>query len=94
MAMSGYCDAAVEHEILLSEYQGDGARVSLMPRREGEGEACLLTGRLDAGQMATAAATTGDGACSLHALWGTVIPTSQGNEYYCENPRDQLCYFF
>ena len=42
--------------------------------------------------MATVAVTTGDGACSLHALWGTVIPTSQGNEYYCENPRDKLCY--
>ena len=91
--MSGSCDATVEHEILLSEYQDDGAPVRkrrVMPRREGP--ECLLTGRLDAGQMATAAATTGDGACSLHALWGTVIPTSQGNEYYCENPRDKLCY--
>ena len=48
-------------------------------------------GRLDDGQEATAAETCGDGACSLHSLWGSVISSPFGNMYYCEDARRKLC---
>ena len=55
-------------------------------------KACnVFTGFLEDGQTAKAARTCGDGACSLHSIWGTAIYNPTGNEYYCENARRKLC---
>ncbi len=82
-------DAAVDCDIFLSEYLDDGTAVrkrSFMPK------ACSgITGCLEDGQEATAAATCGDGACSLHSLWGEVISLSGIFTYYCEGARQKLC---
>ena len=51
----------------------------------------LLSGRLEDGQMATAALTCDDGACSLHSLWGVVIATPAGGMYFCQDARQKLC---
>ena len=75
--------------MFLSEYGDDdkAARTrDLMPMKTGES-----TGRLEDGQMATAALTEGDGACSLHSLWGSVISSPLGNKYFCEDARRKLC---
>ena len=82
-------DFTVDCEMFLSEFEdvgiGDGKRPVMA-------KACLLySGRLEDGQLATAAATVGDGACSLHSLWGSVIYTPAGSTYYCADARDKLC---
>ena len=82
-------DAAVDCDIFLSEYLDDGTAArkrSLLPK------ACLgITGCLEDGQGATAATTCGDGACSLHSLWGDVIRLSGVCTYFCEGARQKLC---
>ena len=50
----------------------------------------LYSGRLEDGQTAMAADTCGDGACSLHCLWGSLISTPAGNTFYCEDARAKL----
>ena len=37
-----------------------------------------------------AAETCGDGACSLHCLWGSLMSTPAGNTFYCEDARAKL----
>ena len=37
-----------------------------------------------------AAETCGDGACSLHCLWGSLMSTPAGNTFYCEDARGKL----
>ena len=77
-------DANVDCELFLSEYGYD--KRCILPK------ACLLfSGRLDDGQMATAAETCGDGACSLHSIWGSVISTPAGSAYCCKDARHKLC---
>ena len=77
-------DANVDCELFLSEY-GDDKRC-VLPK------ACLLfSGRLEDGQMATAAETCGDGACSLHSIWGSMISSPAGSPYYCKDARHKLC---
>ena len=49
--------------------------------------ACSSWMPLADGQLARAAATNGDGACSLHALWGTLRPQQGATEYYCTDAR-------
>ena len=49
-----------------------------------------FTGVLEDGQMATAALTDGDGACSPHSLWGSVVSCPLGNKYYCHHARRKL----
>ena len=82
-------DAAVDVEMFLSEYGDDDTaerKRALMPQK------CqLFSGRLEDGQMATAAETCGDGTCSLHSLWGSVMWTPAGNTYFCEDAREKLC---
>ena len=82
-------DANLDYEMLLSDFEEDGRAKNttfLMPK------ACLLvSGLVEQGADATAAETCGDGACSLHSIWGSVIPTPSGNMYYCENARQKLC---
>ncbi len=82
-------DATVDNEMFLSEYSNDGTAVRkrpLLPR------ACTyFTGRLEGAEMATAAETCADGACSLHSIWGSVIFTPDGNYYDCEDARQKLC---
>ena len=82
-------DATVDLAMFASEDENDDSadykRVSLP-------KACwLYSGWLEDGQMATAAETCGDGACSLHCLWGSLISTPSGNIYYCEDARRKLC---
>ena len=50
----------------------------------------LFSGKVEEDDMATAFDTCGDGACSLHALWGSVISTPVGNTYYCDDARHKL----
>ena len=50
----------------------------------------LYSGRLEDGQTAMAADTCGDGACSLHCLWGSLISTPAGNTFYCDDARAKL----
>ena len=82
-------DAIVDCEMLLSDDWEDGLagrKRLIIPKL------CIfLFGLLEDGQMATAAETCGDGACSLHSLWGSVISTPAGNTYYCEDARHKLC---
>ena len=82
-------DAAVDVEMFLSEYGDDDTaerKRALMPQK------CqLFSGRLEDGQMATAAETCGDGTCSLHSPRGSVMWTPAGNTYFCENARRKLC---
>ena len=82
-------DASVDLEVFLSE---DEADVMAIARRHLVPKVCEdYLGRLDDGQQATAAETCGDGACSLHSLWGSVISSPFGNMYYCEDARRKLC---
>ena len=74
---------------MISDFREDGSAVRkdvLMPKAS-----LLMTGLLDKGEAATAAETCGDGACSLHCLWGSVIPSPAGNMYFCEDARQKLC---
>ena len=82
-------DATVDCDMFLSEYFDDGTAVRkrpLLPR------ACTdCAGRLEGAEMATAAETCADGACSLHSIWGSVISNPTGNYYYCKDARLILC---
>ena len=81
-------DATVDCEMFLSEYEDDGSRKRhVMPQNAFP----FFSGSFDDGQWATAAETIGDGACSLHSLWGSVISTPAGSAYYCEDARHKLC---
>ena len=82
-------DATVDCEMLLSDDWEDGLadrKRLIIPTP------CIFsTGLLEDGQMATAAQTCGDGACSLHSLWGSVFSTPVVSTYYCEDARHKLC---
>ena len=81
------CDAMVDVGMFLSEFgdEDEAARTrNLIPAK------IAPTGRLEDGQMATAALTAGDGACSLHSLWGNVKADMAGNMYYRKNAREKL----
>ena len=82
-------DASVDIDMFLAEHDVDSmalARRSLVPA------VCWdYCGLLEDGQEARAAETKGDGACSLHALWGEVRPDRHANLYYCEGAREKLC---
>ena len=53
--------------------------------------ACSNWMPLEDGQLARAAETCGDGACSLHALWGTLRSYNNRTDYFCEDARRTLC---
>ena len=91
MAMSHFpkLDSMLDCEMQISDFReaGSAARKDvLMPKAS-----LLMTGLPDEGDTATAAETCGDGACSLHCLWGSVIPSPAGNMYFCEDARQKLC---
>ena len=83
------CDASVDLEILVPENDAD---VMAIATRHLVPTVCSNWMRLDDGQLARAAETRGDGACSLHALWGLEISFRSRNEYYCEDARANIKY--
>ena len=81
-------DAAVDLEMYGGEYDDISdmkLKRPLLPKTS-----YLYSGRLEDGQTAMAAETCGDGACSLHCLWGSLISTPMGNTFYCEDARAKL----
>ena len=82
------CDASVDLEMFCSA-SNDGA-VAIATRHLVP-DVCSNWMHLEDGQLARAGKTCGDGACSLHALWGSVTARPPNNEYYREDARANVC---
>ena len=82
-------DASVDLEMFATQSHPGDVAVIGMPHLAPT--ACSNPMPLADGQLARAAVTCGDGACSLHALWGTLIPCEDRTEYYCVDARTTLC---
>ena len=82
-------DASVDLEMFATQsHPGD---VVAIGTRQLAPTACSNWMPLADGRLARAAETRGDGACSLHALWGTLIPCKDRTEYFCVDARTTLC---
>ena len=82
-------DASVDLEMFATQsHPGDVVAIG-MPHLAPT--ACSNWMPLADGRLARAAETRGDGACSLHALWGTLTPIDYGIKYFCMNARTTLC---
>ena len=82
-------DASVDLEMFATQsHPGDAVAIG-MPHLALT--ACSNWMSLADGRLARAAKTCGDGACSLHALWGTLTPGDRGIEYLCLDARTTLC---
>ena len=82
-------DASVDLEMFAIQNHPGDAAVIRMPHLAPT--ACSNPMPLADGQLARAAVTCGDGACSLHAIWGTLTPIGDRTEYYCVDARTTLC---
>ena len=82
-------DAPVDLEMFaMQSHPGDAAAIGMRHRAP---SACSNWMVLADGELARAAETCGDGACSVHALWGTLTAIDDRTEYYCVDARTTLC---
>ena len=81
-------DASADLEMFCAQSHPGDVAVIGMPHLAPT--ACSTWMPLADGRLARAAETCGDGACSLHALWGTLTPMEYGIKYFCMNARITL----